>query len=113
MKPVYILTKEGKEFSREGCLLLKSLLEERFGEKDELRYEMGAILNEPKNIIEAATAQIGLTDGKPGCYFAISHDKGIDIIGGTKYNLDNFIKDTKEHPTLSSWEVFYEESKLI
>lgn len=113
MKRVYILTKEGKEFNRDGCLHIKAKLEELFGEKDELLYEAGVVLNGPQYIIESANENVGIVDNKPKCYFVISHDKGIAVIGGTRQNLDNFIKDSKEHPTLSSWEVFYEESKLI
>lgn len=50
MKNVFILTREGRDYSTEGLLKAEADIREIFGETDDLNFFMGGYLNDPENL---------------------------------------------------------------
>ena len=132
MKMVYILTKEGQEYTEEGYMCVTSKIREYFKEFDiskirecfkgfvtskirecfketeEFVFCEGAVYNNTELFKELLLSQLG-TEDVPGCYIVVSYSSGIAIIGGTRRSVENFITDVERHPGESSWEIFYGE----
>lgn len=51
MKNVFILTREGRDYSTEGLLKAEADIRKTFGETDDLTFFMGADLNDPENLV--------------------------------------------------------------
>lgn len=118
MKTVYILTKEGKDYTQEGHKFIVSHLKETFpqfgetGKLDDYWFHQGEVLNNPNVLKDYLLKDIGTVD-TPGCWIVVSKEDGIEFLGGTSTNINNFIKDAEAHPDLTSWEIFVEELKLV
>ncbi len=95
MKNVYILTEEGRDYSKEGCQFIESMIREKCNESDELIYSMGKIYNDAIYLKEQL-------EKNKDVYIAISMVEGIMIIYGE--NIDATIQLLKDFPNQSCWE---------
>jgi hypothetical protein len=68
MKQVYVLTEEGRAFSKEGCDYIKELIVKTWQDNSELMFSMGQTYNDTKFLIKALKMN-------PDSYIAISERK--------------------------------------
>ena len=107
IETVFILTKESKRYTQEGKLNVLSGVKETFPVAEDVTIIEGEMINRPKYLGEEARKLIGGdTFESCRCCFVISKPGHISILGGTKHNIEGFIKDTETHPDLNSWEIF-------
>ena len=104
---VYIITKQGKNYTEEGMKYVKEQLEKRYNEKNELIFFAGTEYNKPKNLLAA------LKDNN-NAYVIVSFDEGIAYFPKTDIPLicknmqlavDNNYDDT-------SWEILMESANI-
>ena len=111
MKNVFILTKEGKAYSKEGHKYIAEYLKNtfpQFGETGNLNdylFHQGVAYNNPDVLKKHLLSNIGTAD-TPGCWIVVSKHKEMSFLGGTSTNINNFIADAEAHPELDSWEIF-------
>lgn len=94
MKNVYILTEEGKEFSKDGCDLIKNMIKVNFKDEDELTFSMGAVYNRPSHLKSEL-------EKHPDCYIAVSTANGLHVLCGD--NVKETILILGDSPNKSSW----------
>jgi len=102
---IYILTREGKEYSKEGCLYVEKMIRDKVDDPCEFVYSMGAVYNNTEHMKKCLV-------NNPRSYVVISTNKDISILSG------DAIKTFKERLTniknKTSWEIavdFAEELK--
>ena len=108
MKNVYILTKEGKEFSKEGCELIKDMIIVNFKETDELVFSMGDVYNKPEHLKSVLAKN-------PDSYLAVSDKKNtassVTVICGD--NIKATISLLNDFPNQRSWDSVTNELQKI
>ena len=95
MKNVYILTKEGRQYTDEGKKYLLKIIREQMHEKNDLTFCQGKVYNDPAFL--AADLE-----KHPDAYVAISSERGIDLIYAD--NIDVLIDNLKAYPNDTSWQ---------
>ena len=110
---IYILTRQGRAYTEEGCQKVIKLVDEWLGLAEDFQILQGEKYNDStvlgKELLDYA-GESRLEALK--CCIAISCEK-IHLLGGTDHNIKGFIADAEEHPYLSSWEIFMEELKTL
>lgn len=95
MVNVYILTEEGCEYTKEGCMHVTNLLKENFNETNELTFSMGYAYNKPNYMIKELELH-------PNSYLAISTDHNIITVNPD--GIPVFKEALTDLPNQSSWE---------
>ena len=106
MTNVYILTKEGREYSREGCkYITETLRKPPFNNNDEFMFSMGAAYNNPTFLADCI-------DQDPNCYIVISTKSSIMTLNPA--SADDLKHALRDYPNESSWQlaiaVFFDEN---
>ena len=96
MKNVYILTREGREYSKEGCDHITGMIVDGYKDTSELIFSMGAAYNDTKHLGSCI-------DNDPDCYIAISTEKGIPLFRGP--HITAIREKLKNAGGKTSWEV--------
>lgn len=99
MKHVYILTREGKVYSDEGCLTIERGLREYFklGGSEDIVHTMGGRYNVPADIL----LELELIE-EPDRVVVVSMPDSIGMFYDTAVTA--FMRRLKENPGTSSWE---------
>ncbi len=93
---IYILTREGKEYSEEGCYYVENMIREKTNDQCEFIYSMGAVYNDTKHMKECLINNLD-------SYVVISMKTGIGIIFGDL--LVDFNERLTKAENKTSWEV--------
>lgn len=94
MKTVYILTREGRSYTDEGCDHIRNMIEEDYHDESPLKFAMGSVYNDGVYLKE-------LLEERPDSYVAVSTACNIFIVS------DENIRDLAEHlcKEETSWEM--------
>ena len=92
MKTVYILTREGREYTEEGCDYVRSMISDNYNDDDQFIFAMGSVYNNGKYLKE-------LLEEKPDSYVAVSTSQNIFIV--SHENIQSLIMDLNDEET--SW----------
>ena len=73
MKTVYILTEEGREYTKAGCDYIADMVKNIVKDDSDLVFAMGAMYNEAKYLIMAL-------EEHPDAYIAVSTAENVELI---------------------------------
>lgn len=102
MKHVYILTEEGRDYTKEGCLYITDVLKKKCNETDRLMFHTGLLYNDPKELDKDLEMH-------PDCYVVISLTTGMPILYGE--NIQGLRNALHDFPNQTSWRTAYETLK--
>lgn len=95
MLRVFILTEEGKSFSKSGLRIIANDLEYMFNETNELVFEQGSAINDKKLLVE-------LLQNNMNSYIVLSTDVSIDYLPPECF--DDVLSTLKEDNNKTSWQ---------